>query len=68
MDYHTIKLWRWRVTDPDSGRRTVTRHRMTEANALLQDPTAERIESSLEERQVPVDPAQLCTSSWQRAG
>ena len=47
----TIILWRWRITD-DRGRRIETRHRMTEADALAQDPTAERIDGTEERRQV----------------
>lgn len=45
----TITLWRWRITD-DRGRRIETRHRMTEADALAQDPTAERIPGTEETR------------------
>jgi len=47
---NTIELWHWRVTDPVSRRRYVTRHRMTEANALDFDPAAQRVEGSLERR------------------
>ena len=51
----TIDLWRWVITD-DTGRRRPTRHRMTEADALAQDPTAERLPGTLEQRQVPDKP------------
>ena len=49
----TLDLWRWRLTDPDTGRGYTTRHRMTDADALAQDPKAERGAGSLEQRQVP---------------
>jgi hypothetical protein len=45
-----IELWHWRVTDPASGRRYVTRYPMTEASALHFDPSAERVPSSWELR------------------
>lgn len=48
---HTITLWRWHITD-DRGRRVATRYRMTEAEALQADPTAERIPGTEETRQV----------------
>ncbi len=63
---HTIELWIWRVTDPVNRRRHATRHRMTEAAALDLDPAAERVPGSQEVRQVPDDPFELSTSSWQR--
>ncbi len=43
-----IDLYRWRVTDPVSGRRYVTRYPMSEANARDLDPKAERIDGSHE--------------------
>lgn len=49
----TIDLWRWRITDPASGHRYTTRHRMTDADALALDPAAQRVEGSLEQRLVP---------------
>lgn len=49
----TIDLWRWRITDPATGRTYTTRHRMTEAYALSTDPQAQRVAGSLEQRQVP---------------
>lgn len=48
---HTITLWRWHITD-DRGRRIETRHRMTEADALATDPTAERIPGTEDVRRV----------------
>ena len=44
---HIIELWHWRVTDKVSRRSFITRHPMTEAQALDFDPAAERIEGSL---------------------
>jgi hypothetical protein len=52
----TIDLWLWRVTDPVSRRCYVTRYRMAEPDALDLDPSAERIEGSLERRTVWIDP------------
>ena len=51
-----IELWHWRVTDKVSRRCFITRHRMTQADALDFDPFAERIEGSLERRVVRHDP------------
>jgi len=64
--HHTIELWRWCLTDPESGRCSVTRYLMTEADARQVDPEAERVEGSLERREVPDDPMQISTSGWQR--
>jgi hypothetical protein len=50
-----IELWHWRVTDKVSRRQFVTRHRMTQADALDFDPAAERVEGSLERRVVHSD-------------
>ena len=47
-----IELWHWRVTDKVSRRHFITRHRMTQADALDFDPAAERVEGSLERRVV----------------
>jgi hypothetical protein len=55
MQLH-IDLWLWRVTDPVSRRRYVTRYRMAEPDALDLDPSAERIEGSLERSTVWIDP------------
>lgn len=52
---NTIELWHWRVTDPVSRCRYVTRYRMTQANALDFDPGAQRVEGSLERRAVRDD-------------
>lgn len=46
----TVELWRWRVTDIYTGQRVVTPYRMSEALALIDDPTAERVEGSREVR------------------
>ncbi len=53
---HTIELWRWRLTDPASGRTYNTRHVMTEADALALDPRAQRVEHTRELRSVPDGP------------
>jgi hypothetical protein len=63
---NTIELWPWRVTDPVSHRRYVTRYRMAESDAFDLDPAAERVPGSREVRQVPTDPMALSTSGWQR--
>jgi hypothetical protein len=65
--HHIIDLWFWRVTDPVSGRRYTTRHRMVEADALDLDPGAARVTGSQELRQVPDDPLALSTNGWQRS-
>ena len=64
---HIIELWFWRVTDPVSLRRYVTRYRLNEADALDLDPNAERVPGSQELRQVAVDSQALRSSSFQRA-
>jgi hypothetical protein len=43
-----IDIYRWRVTDPVSGRRYVTRYPMSEFNAKDLDPNAELIEGTHE--------------------
>jgi hypothetical protein len=48
--YHSIELWRWRLTDPESGRRSVTRYRMTEAEARQVDPALVFSRSGLRDR------------------
>ena len=64
---HTIDLWRWVITDPLSGRRGPTRYRMTEADALATDPTAERVPGTLERREVPDGPGEhQLTDAWRR--
>ena len=62
---HTVDLYRWHLTDPESGRRYITRHRMTEADARAVDPAAVSLPGSLERRLVPsgVDEHQV-TSAW----
>jgi hypothetical protein len=59
----TLQRWRWRVTDPASGRRYVTRHHMTEADALATDPAAERVEGTLQVLEVADGPNLHSTSS-----
>ncbi|MBK7459651.1 MAG: hypothetical protein IPJ42_14980 [Betaproteobacteria bacterium] len=54
-----IELWHWRVTDKVSRRHFITRHRMTQADALDFDPAAERVEGSLERRVVRCDPRSI---------
>jgi hypothetical protein len=61
-----IELWHWRVTDGVSGRRYVTRYKMTEVNALDFDPAAERIEGSLERRVVRNDRQAIATRAGYR--
>lgn len=63
---HTLDLYRWLLTDPDTGRHGTTRYRMTEADARRVDPEAEPVEGSLERRQVPDDVMEKSTSGWQR--
>lgn len=62
---HTIELWRWTITDPVTGRRRETRHLMIERDALMEDPTAERLDGTLEVRELPDDLLQMNTSAWQ---
>jgi hypothetical protein len=50
---HIIELWLWRVTDPVSQRRYVTRYRLNQTDALDLDPQAERVPGSQELRRVP---------------
>jgi hypothetical protein len=49
----TIEVWRWRLRGDITGKPYVTRHLMTETDALHCDPLAERIASSLEVRMAP---------------
>ncbi|MBK6470311.1 MAG: hypothetical protein IPF94_06115 [Betaproteobacteria bacterium] len=53
---HTVDLWRWRLTDPVTGRTYRTRHVMTQADALALDPQAQRVDHTLVRRQVPDGP------------
>lgn len=53
---NTVELWRWRVTDPATGRAYRTRHVMTEADALALDPNAQRVDHTLERREVSDGP------------
>ncbi|CAD5374727.1 hypothetical protein RA210_U70043 [Rubrivivax sp. A210] len=48
-----VDLYRWRVTDPVSQRRYVTRYPLSEANARDLDPAAERVEGSHTQMVVP---------------
>jgi hypothetical protein len=50
---HTTEHWRWRLTSPVTGKRVNTRHRMTAADAMAQDPTADPMLGALELRSVP---------------
>jgi hypothetical protein len=50
----TIELWRWWISGP-TGKRRQTRYVMTAEDALKTDPNAERVEGSLEQRQVADD-------------
>jgi len=52
---HIIELRHWRVTDKVSRRSFITRHPMTEAQALDFDPAAERMEGSRVRRVVQDD-------------
>jgi len=54
--HNIIELWHWRVTDKVSRRHFITRHRMTQEDALDFDPAAERVEGSLERRVERHDP------------
>jgi hypothetical protein len=62
---HFIELWFWRVTDPVSQRRYVTRHRLNETDAIDLDPNAERVPGSMELRPVPEGSRALRSSSFQ---
>ena len=53
---HTVELWRWRLTDPATGRAYRTRYVMTQEDAFALDPGAQRVEGTLERRQVPDGP------------
>lgn len=52
---HIVELWHWRVTDKVSRRSFITRHPMTEAQALDFDPAAVRMEGSRVRRVVHED-------------
>ena len=41
-----MTLYKWRVTDPITGKRYVARYYMTEADALKLDPSAEKVPGS----------------------
>jgi hypothetical protein len=47
-----LKLWRWRMHGIN-GKLYTTRYVMTEAEALQLDPQGQRVQASLEARQVP---------------
>lgn len=47
------------MRDPDTGRRYVTRHLMTELDAITVDPYCVRVPGSLERRQVPSGPEEF---------
>jgi hypothetical protein len=64
----TLELYRWRLTDPWSDRRTTTSYVMTQADARSLDPRAEPVEGSLERRLVPDDWREMSTSAWQSRG
>jgi hypothetical protein len=49
----TITLYRWRVRDPITGRRYVTRYLATAESILLEHPDAELVPGSEEVRDVP---------------
>jgi len=57
------EYWRWLMHSDTHHKRVKTRHLMTEADALAQDPTAERVPGSLELRstQPAGDAAALAT-------
>jgi len=57
--HNVIELWYWHVTDKVSRRCFITRHRMTQADALDFDPAAQRVEGSLERRVVRHDPRSI---------
>lgn len=62
---HTVSRWRWRILDPDRGRRYTPRCHMTEADALALDPTAERVDGTLQLLELPDSPAEhQSTSAW----
>ena len=48
----TLELWKWRVRSL-SGKVHVTRYGMTEAEAVLRHPNAERVPGIMEVRVVP---------------
>lgn len=45
-----VVLWKWWIVDERTGKRRLTRYRMTEADALARHPGAERDPASREER------------------
>ena len=47
-----LELWRFRVRDPITGKRYVTRYVTTEQDAKERYPDAERVEGTLEVREV----------------
>lgn len=61
-----INRWRWRILDPERGKRYSPRCHMSEADALKLDPTAERIEGSLQLLELPDRVEDMSTSAWQR--
>ena len=63
---HTVELWRWRLTDPTTGRTYRTRYVMRQADAIALDPGAQRVEGTLERRQVPDGPHEYQHTSRRR--
>lgn len=67
LPMHTVDYYRWRLTDPETGRNSKTRHLMTAEVALSVDPLATPLLGSLERRLVPDGPYEFAmTDAWRR--
>lgn len=60
----TVEFWRWEITDPVTGKRSKTRYRMREADALATDATATKVPGSLELRELPESPRSQSTGDY----
>lgn len=60
----TDGFWRWEITDPATGKRLKTRHRMHEADALATDQTATRIAGTIELRDLVDQPRSQSTGDF----
>lgn len=58
----TLHLWRWRLTNPVTGKLYTTRYAMSEPDALQMSPDAQKVPGSYERREVPDHPVMHSTT------
>ena len=69
----TVKVYQYRVRDPITGRRYLTRYKLTEEEAAERYPERERLETSEEtrtihDRDAPISSHQLVFGGPKKAG